>query len=105
MLHCHNEKLYYHVCCSCTQIEIRPRPTPHGLHVYNLINAQHRSQMMATTQLQTSRFLRHVCTLRLRVSVMNINKLKKACIFISADPRPTDSMQGLSGSMVVVLSS
>ena len=43
--------------------------------------------------------------LRLRVSVMNINKLQKACIFISADPRPTDSVQGLSGSMVVVLSS
>ena len=42
--------------------------------------------------------------LRLRVSVMNINKLQKACIFISADPRPTDSVQRLSGSMVVVLS-
>ena len=42
---------------------------------------------------------------RLLVSVMNINKLQKACIFISADPRPTDSVQGLSGSMVVVLSS
>ena len=43
--------------------------------------------------------------LRLRVSVMNINKLQKECIFMSADPRPTDSVQGLSGSMVVVLSS
>ena len=43
--------------------------------------------------------------LRLRVSVMNINKLQKACIFISADLRPTNSVQGLSGSMVVVLSS
>ena len=43
--------------------------------------------------------------LRLWLSVMNINKLQKACIFISADPRPTHSVQGLSGSMVVVLSS
>ena len=43
--------------------------------------------------------------IRLRVSVMNINKLQRACIFISADPRPTNSVQRLSGSMVVVLSS
>ena len=26
---------------------------------------------------------------------MNINKLQKLCIFISADPRRTDSVQGL----------
>ena len=42
---------------------------------------------------------------KVTVCAMNINYLQEACIFISADPRPTNSVQGLRGSMVVVLSS